>query len=433
MTNASITHVFTIPENRIERMREKVNKINERLVKNKLSPVIAEFGEVAINKIKTTTGNFVDIKSSILKIHRETLDKHNRPLAVVAHTSLNQVTDVMSHTFYGEVTALEAQQINTPDDRKKCDHCNTSRPRINIYTIRNDEGFMRVGSGCMKDVAFDGFDKWIKAVDAIKDAAEAASTINLLDIEGMALVRVDDYLKAAVEHLEENEYEPDRIHGVGSAFLVFSEQLAESDLPAGQRKQYAPEIIAKANAITTHYKTYRSRPEDAANSFMINVNNLLDDGWLTVSLARKIMGAVAGYKKYEARLKQQLASAHVGAKHYGAVKEKFVARGLHVDYVDESYGQFGLTTLIKMSNAEGLLFQYRKTGETDIAKGDVVNLAGTVKKQSSWYSGFHGKDVKVTEVTRCTFPTDEELLEAEAAASKKQSKRSKPESAGVSL
>lgn len=96
------------------------------------------------------------------------------------------------------------------------------------------------------------------------------------------------------------------------------------------------------------------------------------------------------------------------SKHIGVVKDR-VEFEAKVIGVYDSEGFYGHTDIVKFQDADGNYFTWFASGYTDLKRGDLMNVKGTVKKHDEY------RDVKQTILTRCKF-TIFEIMTADEAA-----------------
>lgn len=296
-----------------------------------------------------------------------------------------------------------------------CEHCDTLRGRRECFVVGNVEtGEQRqIGRNCLADyigtnsparlVSYFGFLADVKDMDGefgwgsfgrnegefttAEVLAWTATAIRLwgwcskgdAEREGRANRHVNPtshWVKLALGWIREDKYNR------ADKLALKEAHDAERDFAA------AEEVIAWA----------RSEALSGTSEYEYNLKTILGRDLITSArhfgLACSAVSAFARYQERELRrtIERQEASASF---HVGAEGERL--KGMEVALLSSKAitSDWGTTVLHKFRRADGAVFTWFATAETDMARGEIVKLTGTVKRHTD------RDGAKETQLTRC--------------------------------
>jgi hypothetical protein len=410
------------PELNIQVSEPEFRKSGSNKVGGIMSVVRVDISRVVdapIGKIELLAETKVDLK--MLK------NPISSPIELLARTTVDADSELMLHTTYTTLSNEEEELITgSRKDPCFCDHCQTDRPRIYIYTVRTDEGIKRVGSGCLE--TFSGFkmQNWQKAYASVNKLLDDAQVISFSEAPLHVVVPVDLLLCEAIETIQARGYSSGYSGEISTGMEAFEElrlKLIESDtldIP------YPEATRAKAKLVKDFIIDSELSPATRANDYYRNLRLLLNFGYATVRQAGLLTSGVISQEKEAERLKEIAKKSVLGNEQFGAEGDKVLLKNLRVDDVYPKETQYGWVTKITMYDEENRMFFWQASGQKDIKKGEIVNLAGTLKEPERYYSNKYEKDMVKNVLTRCTFHTLEEIEElAKKPAPKAKAKRAK--------
>jgi hypothetical protein len=411
-------------------IKAKIDKINAKLRADHAPELNIQVSEPEFRKtgrdgngdimsmVKVDISRVVDAPIGRIELLAETkVDIHkiaqNKEIELLAETTIDPDTDLMLHTTYTTLTQEEEQLITGHrKDACFCDHCQTSRPRIYIYTVRTQEGIIRVGSGCLE--TFSGFkmQNWQKAYASALKLLDEAQSISFTDAPLHAVVPVQLLLCEAIETIDSRGYRSGYAGEISTGMEAFEDLRIKLIDANSMTLQYPQATLDKAKKVTDFIIDSELTPEKRVSDYYRNLRLLMNYGHATVRQAGLLASSVIALAKEEAQEAERKKSAGLANELFGKEGDKVILKNLRIDDVyprPSKYG--GVSTRISMYDEENRLFVWEASGEKDCKVGDIVNVAGTMKEPQKFYSHKHGKDMLKNVITRCTFHTLEELEE----------------------
>jgi hypothetical protein len=431
-----------ILQSRWPSIKAKIDKINARLKADHAPELNIQVSDPEFRKsgkdgsgdmmslVKVDISRVVDAPIGKVELLAETkvdLKLLKNPIDLLAKTTIDVDSELMLHTTYTKLSTEEEEHITgARKDPCFCDHCQTDRPRIYIYTVRTDEGIKRVGSGCLE--TFSGFkmQNWQKAYASALKLLDDAQQISFSDAPLHVVVPVDLLLCEAIETIQARGYRSGYAGEISTGMEAFEElrlKLIASDtldIP------YPQATREKAKVVKDFIIDSELDPAKKVNDYYRNLRLLMNFGYATVRQAGLLTSGVISQEKEAARLAEIAAKSVLGNEKFGACGDKVLLKNLRVDYVEPKETIHGMSTRITMYDDANRMFFWQASGVKDIKKGEIVNLAGTLKEPQEFYSPRLEKQMVKNVLTRCTFHTLEEIEElANKPAPKAKVKRTK--------
>lgn len=384
----------SIPPYRLESLNARLERLQRKLAKLGLEPMIVTIGSEIVTPPTTENGRpFVEVPVTINQPVPAMLSGW-RFVAKIEHdcddsgAPFNMV--LKSPEYAGDLP----QHYRT--DKATCDHCGLSRRRNETFVVSSKtEGLKRVGRTCLSD--FLGGD------DAANILATAEAVTELADVFGFEADDSGGYGGGCkvfdTKHLCKAVAAIIRLKGWRSRKAVegtmersTSDRLLDlfckkdSD-PTGK---YRPteQDIAEGNET---YDWVMSIDPEIDNEYLYNLRALFARGYIPFNKVPLACSAVAAYQREKARIEAEKVRLSRPSVHVGTVGDKigtgkgkqiapFVVTVLRRHGVD---GFYGLTTIVTMQDDTGNEYVWFKSGSLDdtiVVGGRVTVNGGTVKE-----------------------------------------------------
>lgn len=415
MRNRDFDHHFIL-QDRMPALQSKIDKLNEKLKAAGAPLIVLKIGAAEVKRIDPEgTGDYMPVRS--VEVSRELLAPIGK-IELLAATKIDLTTDFMEHRTFRKLTPAEDEKVRKPVSSCFCDHCETNRLRIFMYTLKTAEGLSRVGSGCLDSFAGFSMSKWQEAYKTALKAVEDAGAITFTDAQEHTVIPVDLFIREAVSQIEKNGYQNGYAGGYHTGFETFTALRAKlKELEDGELV-YAPHVVKKADEVKAFIINSQLNPVKRDDDYYSNLRALLDFGHLTSRQAGLLASSVISHEKEQRQIQEQAKMVGVANAFYGAPKDKVKLKNLIVDGAYQKDGQWGPKTEIVMYDDQGHMFKWNATGLFDLKKGQTVHLTGTLAKHENWTSHKHGKEMFQNTVSHCKFHTLEEIEELIATPAK---------------
>lgn len=406
MRNRDFDHHYIL-QDRMPTLQSKIDKLNEKLKAAGAPLITLKLGEPEVRRIDPEgNGDYMPVRR--VEVSREVLAPIGR-IELLAATKIDPTTQFMEHRTFTKLTRAEDEKVRSPIAPCFCDHCETNRLRIYIYTLKTPEGVSRVGSGCLDSFAGFSMSKWQEAYKAAVKTVEEIEAITFTDAQEHTVIPVDLFLREAVVQIEANGYRngySGGYHTGGETFTVLRAKLKEIE---DGEIEYSPQTVKKADEIKAFIISSQLNPVKRADDYYSNLRALLDFGHLTHRQAGLLASSVISHEKEMRQVQEQAKMAGVANAFYGSPKDKVKLKNLKVDGVYPKDGQWGPKTEIVMYDEQGHMFKWNATGLFDLKKGQTVHLTGTLAKHENWTSHKLGKEMFQNTVSHCKFHSLEEI------------------------
>lgn len=406
MRNRDFDHYFILKD-RMPTLQAKIDKLNEKLLAAGAPPIILKIGTPEVRRTDAAeSGDYMSVQK--VEISREVFAPIGK-IELLAATKIDPTTQFMEHRTFTKLTRAEDEKVRSPVAPCFCDHCETNRLRIYIYTVKTAEGVSRIGSGCLDSFAGFSMSKWQEAYKAAIKATEEVEAITFTDAEAHVVIPVDQFLKEAVDQIEANGYRNGYSGGYHTGAETFRAlRLKLKELEDGALT-YSPQTEKRANDVKAFIIDSQMNPAKRVDDYYSNLRALLDFGHLTHRQAGLLSSAIITYDKEFKLAQEQAQKAGIGNAFFGQPKDKLLLKNLTVDGAYQKDGDWGAKTEIVLHDQQGNLFKWVATGLIDLEKGQTVHLSGTLKEHRQYTSNKYNKEMFENRITRCTFHTLEEI------------------------
>lgn len=308
--------------------------------------------------------------------------------------------------------------------RRECDHCHTSRRRIDTYVLQHDDGrYVQVGSTCLRD--FLGSNE-VAAVAARAELLALAVSVASDDAEGGgtgggtggAERLLSDFLAIAAwvvrtsgwvskTAARERNCSASATAAIAWKLLVDAKEYSEAQCePSDEDEALAEDAAVWAESIT----------DDVADNYLHNLRAVARTGLVSDRTAGIAASTIVAYQRHigQVRLEATRAAARLVATYVGNVGDK-VAFGLVkkgkrngvsvsndepvvLEFTTGYETSYGYTTILKFRTGDGNILLWKATSDPGISREDVgkrFTVAGTIKEHSEY------KGEKQTILTRC--------------------------------
>jgi hypothetical protein len=277
-----------------------------------------------------------------------------------------------------------------------CDHCHKKRHRIDTFIVKGQDGKLRqVGRNCLADFIGGQDPKqilWYFSLRdlvgrAMKEASEetsrhgrreqGATPQSVLSVAA-AIIRQLGYVKAS--EADEGRTPTSRI----VRFVIFGNHRPPLSRPerqwldAAKSKTPADEELTK-KAI----EWFESIPQEEKDrsEFYHNIQVLLKS---EVVSPRDVGYVSAIFPSYARAMNMQRDRSQEKNEHAGAVGQKLPPTPVTVVSTTNINGQYGVTQLCRMHDAEGRLYVWFNSGGNRLEQGQKLTITGTIKKHDEF-------------------------------------------------
>lgn len=391
--------LYAIPEQNIERLRNKIDKIQKKCAKYGCE---FHYEEVS-DYVETKTVHDVETGSD----YTFTTKYINVEVEGVARIGNWSFAGVIDHLDHGNIINLVSDTFKAPERylkcSPKCEHCNKIRSRKNTFLVYNEatEEYKQVGRTCLKD--YTGLDAEICArmetfFDSIKkdeevDIARFYSNTNfryydVVDVllHAKHLVDRDGYKKSL--YYEDLEWFPEYTSTKEDVFKWFGSKEWDEYTPCDEDVQYVEELI-------NYFKQIDIRKTD---DFLLKLNIICSEEFVASKHIGLLVSALPAYyrvlqdaKREEERSKQEALDSL--SKFVGSVGDRVEVKCATFKTVYSFDTQYGTCWIYRFTDDDNNVYTW--TSSNAIEDDEVIAIKGTIKEHKEY------KGVKQTVLTRC--------------------------------
>jgi len=399
-----------ILENRLADFQKSVKTLNRRFTKKGISTVKIEVGEVETSEINLPTSDdgddhtaireFVTIREVFVKITWEA------ELCISGYKLVSALENVEDKIFANNVPKEALLEMPA---KIVCDHCGTNRRRRRYaYVLENTETGKQimVGKQCLRD--FLGHDPALLIEAAafkfdlrdfgLPDDDDYGSSYNRGDVS-FGLIK---YLSVSFGVIDKYGYvrasDPDKRPTRDRVNSHIGQSLDRRGTTEQERSEFS-DISERAKKYSDKIDTvigyFESITEDANNSYLHNIRNILEMG----SVPKKYSGYVVSMPSVWLRHEEKMrAESDNTSEFVGKPKERLRDLQLMVKGVRAFDGAYGPTYLYTFSDETGNLFKWFSSKYAGLETEDEVTLDGTVRNH---VTDRYMNNQHVTVLTRC--------------------------------
>jgi ribosomal protein S17E len=390
------TKTVDIPDYKVEKFKEHIEKLNRKAVKYNITPVeltfVKEYEKHIINNLYATVHTFDMIvpKSTIMV----------EGWKVIGMVDVSSDVPII-HTFINDEEIPEKYKTTSI----KCEHCNINRKRNKVFILKNIENgeYKSVGVSCVKD--FTGHDilKNYIYLDAIMDVeeflindAEDADyynfNINLLKISVNKLIAYSIYIIDTYGYISISDAEYKKTQSTKEIVL---------DTLKNTNINISNEYLNKANEIIHWFKDNYNTFEH--NDYITNLNTIINSGYVNNRFAGYIISLYVFYKKQIEKMSKE--EEDTNYEFYGNVGDKFSVNDITIKNIIMGESSFGYYCIFIITDKNNHIFIWNTNPSTASKNvGDNITshigesyklLTGTIKE----HKVYRGKNQTV--ITRC--------------------------------
>lgn len=420
-----LTHISKhILASKLPTLLERIEKINEKMKAAGAPSIEITHDGMSIkgNDIHGIAGTRLPMVRVSLK---RAVDAPSGEIRLLGKTTVD-ATRFMTHKSFVELNKEQRQFFDNPPHPCHCDHCQTDRPRVNIFVFETPTGLSRVGSSCADDFAGLKIEKWSQGFQESIKAMDEFSEITLSEAMTQSAIKVDDFIKEAVVIIGSLGYFSVKDYGShNSGWAVYDSILAKSEQDGFVKIDCTPDQIEKAHKVMQYIEGSVNRENDRNSDYFVNLRNLLDFGHLSRKQSTLLASAVRSLDIYEEKLARATTFSGLGNAFVGDLKARTLFKGLTIDAFYYKDGEFGTSTKIHFLDDNKNLIVWKRAGYCEPEIGEKVDLLGTVTGHNRWYSRQYQKEVLETRLTRCVEMTPEEVIKHEQKEEKKAARAAK--------
>lgn len=404
---------------KVESLRHKADRANEKLKAAGLPPIKISFGEPHVRSVNVSGTKYL-VNAVRVEIERE-VDSPVGSVEILAKSDIHTDPDNMMHKTFRKLSAEEERIVqDAPRGKQHCDHCSTSRLRSFMFTIKTPEGVSRIGSGCLEKFIGFKYRMWSDNYESLAEDLENSFDFSFADLEKDKLVEVDDFLLQASYLIETYGYFNASMGNDPTGISAFDRIIA------GETSSDMKRFNDKKDAVKAYIMASLFDENQRSNDYFVNLRTIIGTGYLSVKQANLLASSIPSYEKNLQFLAKKAAAVNQACQHVGAEGDKLILTNLTVESAYLDFKQFGAMTKFKFFDESGVLYSWEASGEFNVEVGDKVNVAGTLKKHVKWESKkYGGKLMMDNMLTRCKFLTPEMVVEYKEKEAIKQEKEAR--------
>jgi hypothetical protein len=422
---------YVIPEQNLETLQARLDKLNRKAKKLGTSPIVA-----------TVNGHEDQAWTETLEDGRK-VERVTRYLVVTVTGEaprLNGWEFVATLDHAGEAGNVLRTVPGVGDLPARfrtsapiCEHCNLSRNRLATFVLRSDTGdYRQVGRNCLGDFLGGATPEGV--VGTMEFLASAGDLLGGAEDEGWTGGSRDGgryelvgFLAAVAAHVRTLGWlsrTQAKDSGRGATVdLTLATMNPRHQHPRGQTSCYTlkgvdmhPETTdadhAEAQAALDWFET-EIAPQETLSDYFWNLKVVLSGGGVTEKQTGLAGSLIAAYQREIGRRAEKTARDEAGAQsqHVGQVGERLTLKLTTLSHFEKD-GQYGLTVIHKLQDADGNQYTWFCTGEA-LPVGETVTVKATVKAHGE----FRGvAQTTLTRITRVLAKAEAADLEAEVRA-----------------
>ena len=318
----------------------------------------------------------------------------------------------IQHKDAGNIIRTVPGQENNENIRKfyearpdYCDHCKKKRNRIDTFIVKGQDGQLRqIGRNCLADFIGGQDPKQILWYFSLRDMLqramsdaneegerggrrrEVAASPQRVLLTAAAIIRAHGYVKASEQ---ENGREPTSRK---VRWCLFDRRIPSQADP--RYKQERRELLQLADNPTPQDEELVNKASEWFNSlpqeekdrseFFHNIDVLLKSEGITARDVGFLGALLPSYHRATTVAKERAAQATRKNEVVGTVGAKLPPTQVTVVATQNISGQYGVTQLCRMEDAEGRLFIWFNSSQNRFEQGQKLTITGTIKKHDEY-------------------------------------------------
>lgn len=406
MTQNIQSEVFFLNADAIARLNAMVATISKKAVKMGLNPPSFTVGESKTVKIgEDASGEDITELRFAVQVQSEVVVFNGWSLAAVLEPVL---------TDNGvEVCINAVPGVTIPNGYRKpniaCDHCKTIRRRNELFVIRHTSGeYKQVGRNCIK-AFLGGYDadafaaglEWMQnIVEECKSSEEEYRTgsrplvfskIGFLTLAA-AVIRVCGFIsRAAAQKANEESYDG-RVKTATADVVSWLLRPHFGPEDRKDKEKFLADCFGKDNdeqkKADADYAAAalawgKELGEENDYIFNLGVACRMQGDMLRPKEAGIMCSLITAYWRAMNPVVKETTAKPVSS-HQGTVGERSSFAGLKVVHTQPTYSDFGTGEMVKFVDANGNIFVWFASNQTDFEKDKVYNIVATVKKHDAY-------------------------------------------------
>lgn len=420
-------NTYQVPEQNLDKLRAQMDKLTRRCNRVKIAPPALTVGDF-VEQEYTKRNQFGEDVKMVRRVYTVTLVSEGRPkingyefaavLSPVADEQGNLLGNVMRQVpgFEGSIP----ERFRNADNY--CDHCKTTRRRLETFVIANENGFRQIGRNCL------GY--YLGLTNPETFALMAQILIDASDLCGMS--EEDDFGGGSGSYMD--RYLMSEVLEVGASAIRQYGWLSGKSAREFEKQSTADRVRdwmfggPKARENFEHKLTVND--EDRAlvaetiewlgtidpqttDDYMYNLSLLARASAVRSKEFGIAVSAISAYSREKERTIRRNAriESDKNSQFIGEIKQRVDFENVTVLYTTTFENDFGVSHFYKMKTGENLVI-YFASNDMGWKQGDVVaKFTARIKKHEV------REEIKQTVITRVTLPKPE-LTPAQKGAKK---------------
>lgn len=404
MDNDTVSQVFNIRSERLEWFKDKMAKLGRRASKMGLVAPSFTLGEMfSVLKIDETSG-----ARTYLRYFPATITGSAPKYAgwtIVATIATLEGGEVLLRSISDKPLPLRFRDAGSA---KSCDHCKTSRKRLETFVVLSDAGeYKQVGRQCIADflghkspetlAAMAGYVAEAFAFGEGGGSSDAAGSLAIDYYLGYVASAMNAY--GWLSRTKAKDVGGNPTANLAHDHAEFSPEFQRSLKRLGEKRLEVTEVDTKRATTAIDWATELTDAEVEANDYLYNVRTIVRAGQVEHKTAGYAASVIIACEKAMDRVRQ--AAEKPVSNYVGTVKERQLFT-VKVERILETQSDFGVSYLHMMTDEVGNDIKwfgssrlYHPGGEYRMVnEGETLVIKATVKAHQEY------KGRKQTLVTR---------------------------------
>ena len=397
--------VFKIPEENIEKLRKKAEKIKRKCEKLGCLFTYEETGD-EYEKYEDENGDEITVRYILVEAEGKAVVNGWQFVGSVEHTDKGNIISCVC----GEDDGIPKMYY---DSRPFCEHCGRKRYRKATFLLRNEEsgGYMQVGKNCLRDFTGGMSVEGVSMYESFLHAAEEAQGGHGLHLK--PYYNTAEWLHFVAETIihfgyvkSQNSYSEDYDPSVRSTAQRAFEYWQVLNGRFRMQKEYMQELKAEMAAVSFDENSPKAlemtkdalawleeQPEDK-NVYVHNLKVACSLEYTDGKNHGLLASLFPAWKKdLEIKIEKKKKEEKEKLSEYvGEIGKRISFVPIEAEVVTSWDTQFGLTMLWKITDEDGNIYIWKTSNE--VAE-DTALITATVKEHTEFCG------VKQTVITRC--------------------------------
>ena len=326
-------------------------------------------------------------------------DEYERTVSVKMHTVICDIAETIKMDDYTLIGILDhyTKMVRVvpgqtlPEEyfgaEEKCDHCTKHRNRKETFIVRHKESgeLFQVGRQCLKDfLGIDGKN----LLHMVSRYGEFGVFRNIsddifLNPQGPVAYDTEEVLYATLGIINKWGWTSGAV--AQEKFIMSTKEILCDwmfDRPNFKHNHGVIDITPEVKEEAKKMVEWAKELEVEGNEYLYNLKTIATDGIVSSRYFGFLASIPAAYKR-ATEVKEENTEKKSN-QHLGELKKRSVFTDLKVTFTKLIDGYYGTREMVKFEDSIGNELVWFASGYSDLAKGDVVDIKGTVKEHSVW-------------------------------------------------